>query len=102
MFYSRRSSVGLSADSLASHSIAQIYVHGDSLEDHVVGVIVPDPVHFANLASKALGKSISATDAAALEAASKERKVIEAVGAELAPYAKQARLLKYVVSKVDV
>jgi long-subunit acyl-CoA synthetase (AMP-forming) len=78
------------------HSIAQIYVHGDSLEDHVVAVVVPDPEKFAALASKALGKHIVASDAAALAAATKEKKVVEAVGAELAPYAKDARLLKSV------
>lgn len=82
------------ADRSAFHSIAQIYVHGDSLEDHVVAVIVPDPEKFAALSSKALGKHIVASDAAALAAAAKEQRVVEAIGAELAPYAKDARLLK--------
>lgn len=74
--------------------IAQIYIHGDSLEDHVVAVIVPDPIAFSVLASKVTGQTVTPTDTTALAAAAKNQKVIQALGAELAPYAKQARLLQ--------
>lgn len=59
-----------------------------------MAVVVPDPEKLAALASKALGKHIVASDASSLAAAAKEKKVVDAVGAELAPYAKDARLLK--------
>ncbi|KAI5478889.1 long-chain acyl-CoA synthetase [Pseudohyphozyma bogoriensis] len=72
--------------------IAQIYVHGDGLKDHVVAVLVPDPEKFAPLAAKVLGKSIATTDIAALEAAAKDPKVVAAVGKELTPYAEKAKL----------
>lgn len=74
--------------------IAQIYVHGDGLEDHVVGMIVPDPVQFAPFVSRVLGGSYSPTDIPALEKVANDPKVIAALGKELAPYAKNARLLK--------
>lgn len=30
-----------------SRRIAQLYIHADSIEDHVVAIIVPDPLRFA-------------------------------------------------------
>ncbi|KAM0755922.1 acetyl-CoA synthetase-like protein [Meredithblackwellia eburnea MCA 4105] len=75
--------------------VAQIYVHADSLQDHVVGLIIPDPVNFATLASKVQGKSVSATDGAALLEASKDKKVINALAKQLAPYAQKAKLPGY-------
>lgn len=64
------------------------------MEDHVVAVVVPDPIQFATLASKVTGKTIAPTDVAGLTEAAKNKKVVEALGNELAPYAKQARLLQ--------
>lgn len=29
--------------------VAQIFVHGDSLESHLIGIVVPDPVTFARM-----------------------------------------------------
>ncbi|KAF9532324.1 hypothetical protein CPB83DRAFT_847650 [Crepidotus variabilis] len=49
--------------------IAQIYIHGDSLQSFLVAVIIPDPVQLSSIASKVLGKRISPTDASALAAA---------------------------------
>lgn len=76
-------------------SVAQIYVHGDSLENHVVGIVVPDPVHFAPLASKTLNTTIDPSDTQALAEAAKRPQVVEALGRELAPFAQKARLLGY-------
>lgn len=52
--------------------IAQIYVHGDSLQPYLVAVIVPDQVQLSSIASKVLGMKLSPTDLAALSAACKE------------------------------
>lgn len=98
--------------------LAQIYVHADSLEDHVVAIVIPDPIQFAStsllprlgprkadaffkvLANKTLGTAIAPTDIEALEAAAKDTKVVQAVADELAPYAQKARLLGYALSLV--
>lgn len=77
------------------NSLLQIYVHADSLEDHVVAIVVPDPEKFAGLVNRVLGSSILGTDAASLLKASKDPRCIAAVAEELAPYADNARLLGY-------
>ncbi|SGY39261.1 BQ5605_C003g02185 [Microbotryum silenes-dioicae] len=75
--------------------VMQIYVHADSLQDHVVGLVIPDPEPFAALATKVTGEKVLSSDGAAMEKASKDPRVLKAVAALLEPYAKQARLLKY-------
>ncbi|GAA5827096.1 hypothetical protein JCM11251_001117 [Rhodosporidiobolus azoricus] len=75
--------------------LAQLYVHGDSLRDHLVGIVVVDPVTFAPLASKVLHRSLSPTDIPALEEAAKDEKVIEAVAKELGGYAQRAGLVGF-------
>lgn len=98
--------------------LAQLYVHGDSLRDHLVGICVADPVQFARkhflllstvticycddtdelhllstaLASRVLGRDLAVTDAAALNDAAADPKVINAFARQLAPYGKKARL----------
>lgn len=57
---------------------AQLLVHGDSFRDYLIGISVPEPTTFAPLASKILGRSISAEDAAALSEACQDEKVIAA------------------------
>ena len=46
--------------------VAQLYVHGDSLQSYLIGVAVPDPVQFATLISRIRGKPVSPEDVAAL------------------------------------
>ncbi|KAL8277355.1 hypothetical protein RQP46_010195 [Phenoliferia psychrophenolica] len=75
--------------------IAQIYVHADSLQDHVVGVIVPDPEKLAGIASKVLGRTIAATDLSGLATIANDRKVVDAIARELATYAAKAKLAGY-------
>ncbi|EGG06540.1 uncharacterized protein MELLADRAFT_116457 [Melampsora larici-populina 98AG31] len=55
--------------------IAQIFVHGDSLESHLIAVIVPDPITFGPFASKVLGKPIEGESE--MKSACEDKKVIE-------------------------
>ncbi|GAA6046539.1 hypothetical protein JCM3770_006199 [Rhodotorula araucariae] len=75
--------------------LAQLYVHGDSLRDHLVAIAVVDPNTFAPLASKTLGREIAATDVAGLAEAAKDEKVIRAVAQALAKYARDAKLVGF-------
>ncbi|KAG0140300.1 hypothetical protein CROQUDRAFT_674731 [Cronartium quercuum f. sp. fusiforme G11] len=63
--------------------VSQIFVHGDSLESHLIGIVVPDPVTFAPFVSKVLGKNISSTDIEGLDKATKDEKVIKSFLKEL-------------------
>lgn len=42
--------------------IAQIYVHGDSLQSYLLAVIIPDTTQLAAVASRILGKTVAAED----------------------------------------
>ncbi|GAA5920370.1 hypothetical protein JCM6882_007691, partial [Rhodosporidiobolus microsporus] len=79
--------------------LAQLYVHGDSLRDHLVGIAVVDPVTFAPFASRALhlsaSRALSPKDVPALEKAAKDPKVVEAVAKELGGYAQRAGLVGF-------
>ncbi|KAF8905973.1 hypothetical protein CPB84DRAFT_1813952 [Gymnopilus junonius] len=56
--------------------VAQIYVHGDSLQSYLVGVLVPDPVQLSGIASTVTRKNISPEDTAALSLACKDDRVV--------------------------
>ncbi|KAI8462093.1 hypothetical protein BY996DRAFT_6429177 [Phakopsora pachyrhizi] len=66
--------------------ISQVYVHGDSLRSHLIGVIVPEPVLFQEFANKATGRKVS------LEEACQDPKVIEAFLKDLEKTAKAGKL----------
>jgi long-chain acyl-CoA synthetase len=36
--------------------VQQLYVHGDSLQDHLIGILVPEPPTLVALAERALGQ----------------------------------------------
>ena len=55
--------------------VAQLYVHGDSLQSYLVGLIFPDPVQLAAIASHIWGRPVSPQDALALDKASQDPKV---------------------------
>ncbi|GAA5975064.1 hypothetical protein JCM11641_000016 [Rhodosporidiobolus odoratus] len=75
--------------------LAQLYVHGDSLRDHLVALCVVDPVHFAPLAARVLGKSLTPTQVVELEEAAQDERVVEEVAEQLGRYAKEARLVGF-------
>ncbi len=56
--------------------LAQVWVYGDSLQDYLVAVAVPEPEPFARFASKVLGKAVGPADVAALVS---DEKVVQAV-----------------------
>lgn len=58
--------------------IAQIFIHGDSLRNHLVAIIVPEPERFAVFAGNILGQTITATDLGALNTACNHPKVLQA------------------------
>jgi len=62
-----------------SQVVAQIYVHGDSLQSYLVAILIPDPVQLAQVATNVLGKKVDQTDTAALEAAARDSKVNSAI-----------------------
>ena len=74
----------------------QLYVHGDSLRDHLVAIVVPEPEPFANLVNRINHSKISMSDAAALSKACKDSAVRTAVLAELHKEAKKGGLKGYV------
>lgn len=76
--------------------VAQLYVHGDSLQSYLIGVAVPDPVQFAALVSRVRGKPVSPDDVAALGEATKDPQIVTAFLAELQKQAKKHQLKGYV------
>ena len=76
----------------ASPIISQIYVHGDSLQDHLVAIVIPDLEHLAGLASKHSGTPVHSSDVATLEAAVGDERVKAAYMAELHKQGKKAGL----------
>jgi len=55
--------------------VAQIYIHGDSLQSYLVAVLVPDPVQLANIFSNISGSKVSPEDHAALAVAIQDPRV---------------------------
>ena len=72
--------------------IAQLYVHGDSLQSYLLGVVIPDPVQLAAVASKVWGSVVSEKDQVALDRAVKDPKVQEAILDTLNKHAKSVGL----------
>ena len=59
--------------------LAQAYVHGDSVQTFLVAIFGVQPDTFAPFASKVLGREVSATDIAQIEAAAADEKIRQAV-----------------------
>ena len=80
--------------------VAQLYVHGDSLQSYLIAVVVPEPVQFAALAARVLGRAVAPEDAAALAAAASDPAVVAAVLDELQKMARKQQLKGCVVCAV--
>jgi len=76
----------------SSPVVAQIYVHGDSLQSFLLAVLVPEPLQLARIATDLLGKKVDVDDAAALAAAAKDPKVNDAILGVLAKEAEKNAL----------
>ncbi|BFZ61023.1 medium-chain fatty acid-CoA ligase faa2 [Saitoella coloradoensis] len=63
----------------ATTLLAQIFVHGDSLQTYLVAIIGPNPDTFAPFASKIMNERISATDLTSLRKACADPKVRQAI-----------------------
>jgi len=72
--------------------IQQFYVHGDSLQDYLVAVLVPDPPVFAKLVSDVTSKHVSPEDMRALTNATKDPRVVDAALTEINKEARKAGL----------
>ena len=59
--------------------VAQLYVHGDSLQSYLIAIVIPDPVQLSNIASTVTGKKIAADDTPALAAACQNEQVAASV-----------------------
>ena len=59
--------------------VQQIYVHGDSLQSYLVGIVVPDPVVLARVASEVWKKGVSERDLGVLDEAVKDERVVKTV-----------------------
>lgn len=55
--------------------VGQIYVHGDSLQSFLLGVVVPDPVQLASITSSITGQKYAPTDLDELAQACKDDRV---------------------------
>ncbi|KAL9931287.1 hypothetical protein V8E36_009797 [Tilletia maclaganii] len=83
----------------ASSYLAQLWIHGESTETHIIAIAVPEPTMFAALASKVLNKSIAAEDLAAIKAATESPEVTRAVLEDLARIGQAARLNGFEIIK---
>ncbi|OSX65186.1 hypothetical protein POSPLADRAFT_1065120 [Postia placenta MAD-698-R-SB12] len=72
--------------------VAQLFVHGDSLQSYLLAVVVPEPIQFAAFLSKLYHKTVSPEDIKTLEQATKDPKVNAATLAELSKEAQSQKL----------
>ena len=75
--------------------LSQAYVHGDSMQTFLVAIFGVLPETFAPFASKALGRTIQATDLQAVAAACKDKKVRKEVCKEMERVGKKNNFMGY-------
>lgn len=76
--------------------IAQIYVHGDSLQSYLLAVIIPDTTQLAAVASRILGKTVAAEDLQELVHACRDDRIKRHILQTLTKEAKRRGLKGYV------
>ncbi|CAG8699085.1 1512_t:CDS:2, partial [Acaulospora colombiana] len=72
--------------------IIQIFVHGDSLRNHLVAIVVPDPETFVPWANALTGQNVSLGDEKGLESLTKNDHVKRAFLEEMNKVGKHAKL----------
>jgi long-chain acyl-CoA synthetase len=75
--------------------VAQIYVHGDSLQSFLVAVLVPDPIQLAGIAGSLTGTKVSPENTPALAAVCKDERVVSHILSILTKVADQSGLKGY-------
>ncbi|KAK9374081.1 eukaryotic long-chain fatty acid CoA synthetase (LC-FACS) [Lipomyces chichibuensis] len=86
--------------------VSQVFVHGDSIQTFLIGILGINPDTFAPFASKLLNRNIPPSDLHELASAAGDRKVRDAVLRDLDRVAKNANLqgyerVKNIVLKID-
>ncbi|THH06751.1 hypothetical protein EW145_g3864 [Phellinidium pouzarii] len=83
--------------------LAQLYVHGDSLQDYLVGIVVPEPAKFASLVSEVGGVHVAPEDFGALAKAIRDPRIVQAVSDEMLKEAKKAELKGFeIIKKIHI
>jgi long-chain acyl-CoA synthetase len=72
--------------------VAQLFVHGDSLQSYLIAVLVPDPAQLAAVASRVWGKQVTTEDGKELVKAVRDPAVSKAVLAEISKEAQRNQL----------
>ena len=72
--------------------ISQIYVHGDSLQDYLIAIVIPDMDYLAGIASTLAKKTVGPSDLAALQSAAGDEHVKATIMKELDKQAKKVGL----------
>ncbi|KAI0357386.1 acetyl-CoA synthetase-like protein [Trametes cingulata] len=68
---------------MTSPLVSQLFIYGDSLQSYLVGIVVPDPAQAAALVTRVTGEGVSPEDTQRLERFLQDKRVVDAVLAEL-------------------
>lgn len=80
--------------------VAQLYVHGDSLQSYLVAILIPDPVQLSSIASLVLGTTIAVENQGKLQKAVQDPGVVNDLLKELEKEAEKNGLKGFVHNHV--